>query len=36
LGDIPILGHLFRHTSVQRTKTNLVIFITPRLLEETL
>lgn len=34
LGDIPIIGRLFRHSSLQRTKTNLVIFITPRVIEE--
>ncbi len=34
LGDIPIIGRLFRHSSLQRTKTNLVIFITPRVVAE--
>ncbi len=29
LGDIPILGNLFRHTSKQHDKTSLVIMLTP-------
>jgi general secretion pathway protein D len=29
LGDIPGLGHLFRYTSRQRTKTNLMVFLRP-------
>ncbi|MGL1213348.1 type II secretion system protein GspD, partial [Vibrio parahaemolyticus] len=29
LGDIPVLGALFKSRSVTRTKTNLVIFIHP-------
>jgi general secretion pathway protein D len=33
LGDIPILGWLFRDTSETTTKTNLYIFITPRVIE---
>ncbi len=33
LGDIPILGWLFRDTSEATTKTNLYIFITPRVIE---
>jgi general secretion pathway protein D len=33
LGDIPILGWLFRDTSETTTKTNLYIFITPRGIE---
>jgi pilus assembly protein CpaC len=31
LGDIPILGNLFRSTSYQRNETELVIVITPYL-----
>lgn len=31
LGDIPILGWLFRSRSVTSTKKNLVVFITPRI-----
>ncbi|MGQ9678171.1 MAG: secretin N-terminal domain-containing protein [bacterium] len=32
LGDIPILGHLFKKTSVQRTKSDLMIFIIPHIM----
>jgi len=31
LGDIPILGHLFRKTSIDRTKSDLMIFIIPHI-----
>jgi pilus assembly protein CpaC len=31
LGDIPILGHLFRSQSFQKGETELVILVTPRL-----
>ena len=30
LGDIPILGTLFRSSSFQKNETELVIFVTPR------
>ncbi|MBR1837087.1 MAG: hypothetical protein IJ783_07340 [Kiritimatiellae bacterium] len=32
LGDIPLLGWLFRWTSEQTTRTSLLIFVTPRVL----
>jgi len=32
LGDIPILGNLFRHETRRRTKTNLMVFIRPYVL----
>jgi general secretion pathway protein D len=32
LGDIPILGWLFKSKSTQRTKTNLMIVLTPRII----
>jgi len=35
LGDIPVLGNLFRHTSKTSTDTDLVLLVTPRLLTET-
>lgn len=35
-GDIPYLGRLFRRTSVQQGKSELLIFITPRILADTL
>ncbi len=31
LGDIPILGRLFRHYRIEKTKTDLVIEITPKI-----
>ena len=34
LGDIPFLGRLFRSTSVQTTKTNLLVFIHPIILSD--
>src|SRR6185369_4147904 len=33
LGDVPILGALFRNSSFQRNETELVIFVTPRLVK---
>ena len=35
-GDIPYLGVLFKNTTKQQTKTETLIFITPRILAETL
>lgn len=32
LGDIPLLGHLFRHDMKEQKRRELVIFITPRLI----
>jgi general secretion pathway protein D len=29
LGDIPLLGRLFRSTSISRTKRNLMVFLRP-------
>ena len=29
LGDIPVLGHLFRYNTRKRTKTNLMVFLRP-------
>jgi general secretion pathway protein D len=34
LGDIPILGWLFKNTSSKKTKTNLLVFITPRIIKQ--
>jgi general secretion pathway protein D len=34
LGDIPLLGHLFRFKSVSRKKTNLLIMLTPHIVRE--
>ena len=36
LGDIPVLGALFRKTSRQNNKAELLIFVTPRILSSTL
>ena len=36
LGDIPVLGNLFKTTSKENSKTELIIFITPRILDERL
>lgn len=33
LGDIPLLGKLFRHTTTKKEKSDLLIFITPKILE---
>lgn len=34
LGSIPILGYLFSHTQHQKVKTDIVIFITPKIMTE--
>jgi type II secretory pathway component GspD/PulD (secretin) len=34
LGDIPILGFLFRSKHVTRTRTELLIFVTPKILAD--
>jgi general secretion pathway protein D len=34
LGDIPILGWLFRFSSKQKQKTNLIIYITPTIIKD--
>lgn len=34
LGDIPILGHLFRSTSSKKTKRNLMIFLRPTIVRD--
>ena len=34
LGDIPLLGYLFKSTRHQQTKTETLIFVTPHILEE--
>jgi general secretion pathway protein D len=36
LGDIPLLGLLFRKTHDQRVRTNLLVFITPHIITEDL
>jgi general secretion pathway protein D len=34
LGDIPVLGNLFKNTNNTRTRTNLMVFIRPTILRE--
>ena len=34
LGDIPIIGHLFRHKSKLADKTELLVFLTPTILDK--
>jgi len=34
LGDIPVLGHLFRYTSDRTQRNNLLIFVTPTVVSE--
>jgi general secretion pathway protein D len=33
LGDIPVIGFFFRNKNVQKTKTNLLLFLTPYVIE---
>jgi len=35
-GDLPLFGHLFKRTTRQNDKTELLIFITPRIVDERL
>jgi general secretion pathway protein D len=34
LGDIPLVGHLFRDTTRRKTKTNLLLFLTPYIIKD--
>ena len=34
LGDLPILGHLFREQTVHKVKTNLLLFLTPYIIRD--
>jgi len=34
LGDIPVLGWLFKNKSVEKRKTNLLVFLTPHIIKE--
>lgn len=36
LGDLPFLGHLFKQTNRSEVKTEIMIFLTPRILDERL
>lgn len=33
-GDLPVLGHLFRNTSKASTKREMLVFITPKMLNQ--
>jgi general secretion pathway protein D len=34
LGDIPVLGALFRYETRRRTKTNLMVFLRPQIIRD--
>ena len=34
LGDVPLLGHFFRDTTRKKTKTNLLLFLTPYIIRD--
>lgn len=34
LGDVPLLGHLFRYTTKRKNKTNLMVFLRPVILRD--
>lgn len=34
LGDLPLIGGLFRHTSVNRANSEMIVFITPRVVDD--
>lgn len=34
LGDIPVLGHLFKRNSKSDEKSEMLIFLTPRILQD--
>ena len=36
LGDMPVFGNLFKTTTKENSKTELIIFLTPRILDERL
>lgn len=36
LGDIPLLGYLFKSTSKSETKSELLIFVTPKIIKESM
>jgi type IV pilus assembly protein PilQ len=35
-GDLPIMGNLFKRTTKQNDKSELLIFITPKIMDESL
>ena len=34
IGDVPLIGHLFRETTRRKTKTNLLLFLTPYIIRD--
>jgi general secretion pathway protein D len=34
LGDVPIMGWLFKHKSITKRKTNLLVFVTPHIVKD--
>ena len=36
LGDLPVVGRLFRHTSKDQKKQEILIFITPKIMNDLL
>jgi type IV pilus assembly protein PilQ len=36
LGDVPLIGYLFKNTAHETTKTELLIFITPKIVTDKL
>ncbi|MCE1185274.1 MAG: hypothetical protein LWW92_06670, partial [Rhodocyclales bacterium] len=36
LGDLPVLGNLFKNTTKKDNKTELLVFITPRIVNDQL
>jgi len=36
LGDVPVIGHLFKNTIKQDDKTELLIFVTPKIVKDSL
>ena len=34
LGDVPLLGYLFKSTAREHSKTELLVFITPKIVNE--
>lgn len=36
LGDLPVIGHLFKNTSIRNEKRELLIFVTPKILTDNL
>ena len=34
LGDLPVVGHLFKNTSLTSNKSELLIFLTPKVVSE--